>query len=192
MPILLDLFLTFLKIGAVSFGGGYAMIPLLTDEVLAHGWLTSSEILNFIAVSESTPGPVAINMATFIGASQGGFLGALLATLGVVLPSFIIILIIASLVKGLLKFAGVKAFLNGVRPVVVGLIIGTGIVLALTVILSYKTINSQAYFDWKALLIFATVACIHFVFKKKKKKAISPIILILISAVMGMILYGLL
>ena len=94
MPILLDLFLTFLKIGAVSFGGGYAMIPLLTDEVLAHGWLTSSEILNFIAVSESTPGPVAINMATFIGASQGGFLGALLATLGVVLPSFIIILII--------------------------------------------------------------------------------------------------
>lgn len=192
MPILLDLFLTFLKIGVVSFGGGYAMIPLLTDEVLAHGWLTSSEILNFIAVSESTPGPVAINMATFIGASQGGFLGALLATLGVVLPSFIIILIIASLVKGLLKFAGVKAFLNGVRPVVVGLIIGTGIVLALTVILSYKTINSQAYFDWKALLIFATVACIHFVFKKKKKKAISPILLIAISAIMGMILYGLL
>ena len=90
----LILFLTFFKLGIMTFGGGYAMIPLLTDEVLSQGWLTSDEILNFIAVSESTPGPIAINMATFIGASQYGFIGALLATLGVVLPSFIIILII--------------------------------------------------------------------------------------------------
>ncbi|MBP5686918.1 MAG: chromate transporter, partial [Clostridia bacterium] len=80
---MLDLFLTFLKIGAVSFGGGYGMIPMLTEEVISHGWLTESEILNFIAVSESTPGPIAINMATFVGASQGGPLGAFLATLGV-------------------------------------------------------------------------------------------------------------
>ena len=192
MPILLDLFLTFFKIGIVSFGGGYAMIPLVTDEVIAHGWLTSSEILNFIAVSESTPGPIAINMATFVGASQGGFLGAMLATLGVVLPSFIIILLIASLIRGLLKFAGVKAFLNGLRPVVVGLIIGTGITLFLTVVLSLKTIYSTVYFDWKALVIFIIVATIHFVWKRLKKKAISPIILILISAGLGMLLYGVL
>ena len=91
MPLLLDLFLTFFKIGIVSFGGGYAMIPLLTDEVLAHGWMQNEQILNFIAVAESTPGPIAINMSTFVGASQGGLLGAMLATLGVVLPSFIII-----------------------------------------------------------------------------------------------------
>ena len=108
---MITLFLTFLKIGLFTFGGGYAMIPLITESVLANGWLTEAELLDFIAVAESTPGPVAINMATFIGASQGGFFGAVLATLGVVLPSFIIILIIAAVVKGLMQFAGVKAFL---------------------------------------------------------------------------------
>ena len=95
MPVLLDLFLTFLKIGAVSFGGGYAMIPMVTEEVVAKGWLTSERVMDFIAVAESTPGPIAINMATFIGAAKGGFWGAILATAGVVLPAFIIILIVA-------------------------------------------------------------------------------------------------
>lgn len=191
MPLLLDLFLTFFKIGIVSFGGGYAMIPLLTDEVLAHAWLTSEEIMNFIAVAESTPGPIAINMATFVGATKGGILGALMATLGVVLPSFIIILIIASVIKGLLKFAGVKAFLNGLRPVVVGLILGTAIIMFLTVILSLEKVSDGIVFDWKALIIFTICASVHFIYKKLRKKAISPIILILISALLGMIFYGL-
>lgn len=92
--IYLRLFLTFLMIGAVSFGGGYGMISLIRETVISNGWLTESELINFIAVSESTPGPLAVNMATFIGASQGGILGSMLATLGVVLPSFIIILLI--------------------------------------------------------------------------------------------------
>jgi len=192
MPLLLDLFLTFLKIGAVSFGGGYAMIPLLTDEVLAHGWLTSDQILNFIAVAESTPGPIAINMATFIGSTKGGILGAILATLGVVLPSLIIILLIATLITGLLKFAGVNAFLNGLRPVVVGLILGTAITMALSVILSLETISGGISFEWKALVIFTVVALTHFGYKKWKKKALSPIILILLSAVLGIIFYGIL
>ncbi len=191
MSILLDLFLTFFKIGIVSFGGGYAMIPLLTDEVLVHGWLASEEIMNFIAVAESTPGPIAINMATFIGATKGGIFGALMATLGVVLPSFIIILIIASIIKGLLKFAGVKAFLSGLRPVVVGLILGTAIIMFLTVILSLEKVSDGIVFDWKALIIFAISASVHFIYKKMRKKAISPIILILISAILGMIFYGL-
>ena len=95
----LELFFTFFKLGLFTFGGGYAMIPLLTEEVLAHGWMTQAEILNFIAVAESTPGPIAVNMATFIGATRGEvilsgfvgkFLGSFVATLGVVLPSFII------------------------------------------------------------------------------------------------------
>ena len=90
--ILLKLFLTFLKIGAVSFGGGYGMIPLMREEVLLHSWIGEETFLNFIAVSESTPGPIAVNMATFIGSSQGGILGAFVATLGVVLPAFLIIL----------------------------------------------------------------------------------------------------
>ena len=111
--IFLKLFLTFLEIGAVSFGGGYGMISLIREKVLLNGWLSEAEFLSFIAVSESTPGPLAVNMATFIGASQGGVLGAFCATLGVVLPSFFIILLIAALIHDLLKYAGVEAFLSG-------------------------------------------------------------------------------
>lgn len=189
--IYLQLFLTFLKIGAVSFGGGYAMIPLVQDEVISQGWLNSEQILNFIAVSESTPGPIAINMATFVGASQGGFFGAICATLGVVLPSFIIILIIASVIKGLLKFAGVKAFLDGLRPVVVGLILGTAITIFMQVIFAFENIeNSAISFDYKALIIFSIIALISIITKKKTKKGISPILLIIISAILGLILYG--
>ena len=191
MPILLDLFVTFFKLGLFTFGGGYAMIPLLTDEVVSHGWLAQQEIMNFIAVAESTPGPIAINMATFIGASQGGILGAMLATLGVVLPSFIIILLIASVVTGLMKFAGVKAFLSGVRPVVIGLILATGVGMFITVMLGLEHIGQKAIFNWKALVIFAIIFVTNLVYKKIRKKAPSPILLILLSAVLGMIFYGL-
>ncbi len=187
---MLELFLTFLKIGAVSFGGGYGMISLLTEEVLMHGWLSSEILLNFIAVSESTPGPIAINMATFIGYSQGGLFGAFLATLGVILPAFTVILIIASIMKGILHFAGVKAFLDGVRPVVVGLIIATAITILLSVVLSLDAIGSAVVFDWKALLIFCLIASISILYKKFSKKSVSPIILIVISAVLGIVLYG--
>ncbi len=202
MAEMLELFLTFLKIGAVSFGGGYGMIPLLTEEVLSHGWMTEAQLMNFIAVSESTPGPVAINMATFIGSFQGGLVfggsffgklfGAFLATLGVVLPAFTIILIIASVVKGLLKFAGVKAFLEGVRPVVVGLITATGLGMLMLVVLGVKTVYATPIFDWKALVIFGLIATTYYSVKFFKKKTLSPIILILISAVLGIIFYGLL
>ena len=188
MSIYLDLFLTFLKIGSVTFGGGYAMIPLITDECAR--WLSSEEIINFIAVAESTPGPIAINMATFIGASQGGILGAILATLGVVLPSFIIILLIASLIQGVLKFAGVKAFLSGLRPVVVGLILATGLIMTMSVITSITAVTDTFAFDWRALVIFLVVASVHIIYKKLKKKTISPILLIILSAILGIILYG--
>ena len=96
--MLLKLFLIFFEIGAVSFGGGYGMVSLIREIVLSNGWMTESEFMSFVAVTESTPGPIAVNMATFVGASQGGVFGALVATLGVVLPSFIIILLIAALI----------------------------------------------------------------------------------------------
>ena len=191
MLVYLQLFLTFLKIGAISFGGGYAMIPLIQDEVISHGWLNSEQILNFIAIAESTPGPIAINMATFIGSSQGGILGSICATFGVILPSFIIILIVASVLTGLLKFAGVKAFIGGIRPVVIGLILGTAITIIMQVIFGLENIKeSTINFDYKALIIFGIVAGIGIAVKQKTKKAISPILLILISAVLGLILYG--
>ena len=93
--IYLELFLTFLKIGAFTFGGGYAMLPLIQDEVESHGWLSATELVDFIAVSESTPGPFAVNISTFVGMRTAGFFGAFCSTFGVVLPSFLIILIVA-------------------------------------------------------------------------------------------------
>lgn len=188
--IFVTLFLTFLKIGAVSFGGGYGMISLIREEVLSHGWLDEADFLNFIAVSESTPGPLAVNMATFIGSSQGGFLGALTATLGVVLPSFIIILLIAAAMRNLLKYAGVQAFLGGVRPCVVGLVLATALTMAMQSFLGLSTVTSPLSVDWRGLLIFAVIAVLAFAVKKIRKKELSPILIIIICAGLGMICYG--
>ena len=190
--IYLQLLLTFLKIGVVSFGGGYAMIPLITDEVVLHNWLTQEEVMNFIAVAESTPGPIAINMATFIGASQAGFLGSLLATIGIVLPSFVIILLIATIIKNLMHFAGVKAFLAGLRPVICGLIVSTGLLMVLSVVVGLEKIGQPINIDYKSLIIFGVVAITHIVYKKIKKSSISPILLIILSAVLGVLLFGVL
>ena len=126
---MIRLFWNFLMIGALSFGGGYGMISLVRETVLSNGWLTESEFLSFIAVSESTPGPLAVNMATFVGSSQGGFWGALVATLGVVLPSFLLLLLIAAVLRNLMKYRGVEAFLSGVRPCVVALILATAVTM---------------------------------------------------------------
>lgn len=188
--IYLQLFLNFLKIGVVSFGGGYGMIPLIQETVISHGWLTQEEILNFIAVSESTPGPIAINMATFIGSSQGGILGSFIATLGIVLPSFVIILLIATLAKNLMKYAGVKATLNGIRPTIIGMIFATFITMFISTIFGIKTIESTFSFDWKGLVIFAAVATIAFAFKLWRKKSISPILLIVFSGGLGLLMYS--
>lgn len=187
--IYLQLFLNFLKIGVVSFGGGYGMIPLIQETVISNNWLTQEEILNFIAVSESTPGPIAINMATFIGSSQGGILGSFIATLGIVLPSFVIILIIATLAKNLMKFAGVKATLNGIRPTIIGMIFATFITMFISTIFGIKTIESTFNFDWKGLVIFAIVSILAIVYKIFRKKSISPILLIVLSGGFGMLMY---
>ena len=190
MKILIELFLTFLKIGAVSFGGGYGMISLIREESLSHGWLTEAELLNFIAVAESTPGPIAVNMATFIGSSQAGFLGSLLATLGVVLPSFIIILIIAALINELLKYGGVKAALMGVRPAISAMIIATAFTLFLSLAFSLTSFRGEVKFDVRSVIIFALIAAISLLYKKYKKKTFSPILLILISGALGFLMYG--
>ena len=189
--VYLTLFLTFLKIGAVSFGGGYAMIPLIRDEVLLNGWMSESEFINFIAVAESTPGPIAVNMATFIGSQVGGLGGSLLATLGVVLPSFIIILLIVAVFKNLLKLTGVKWALDGIKPVVSALIIGTGATMILTTLSGIKTFESSFSIDYKAIIILAVIITVSTLYKKLLKKKISPILLIIISAILGLILYAL-
>ena len=188
--IYLELFLTFLQIGAFSFGGGYGMISLIREKVLMHGWLNEEEMLNMIAVAESTPGPIAINMATFVGSSQGGFLGAFLATLGVVLPSFIIILIIATLIRNFMKYAGVKAFLSGIRPCVVGLIVATAITMFMSTAIGFSGIGDTLTIDFNDIIIFAILILISIVAKLAFKKKPTPILMILISAGLGMLMYS--
>lgn len=188
--IYLDLFLAFLKIGAVSFGGGYGMLSLIRETVISNGWLTENELINFIAVSESTPGPIAINMATFVGASRGGILGSFLATLGVVLPAFLIILTIASIASGLLKLTGVKAFLSGVKPCVVGLIIATAVTMGLKVLFTFSSVKGGFDINIKSFAILGIILVVHFFIKKILKKKPKPILMIVISAILGMIIYG--
>lgn len=185
--IYFQLFWQFLKIGAVSFGGGYGMIALIRETVLQNNWLTESEFMAFIAVSESTPGPLAVNMATFIGASQGGVAGAFLATLGVVLPAFFIILVIASCMNNLLKYAGVQAFLAGVRPCIAVLILATAVTMGLNVFLGIKDMGDSLNVQYGRVFIFFMLAGMEWIAKRAKRKVPSPILMILLSACLGIV-----
>jgi len=176
--IYLKLFLAFLKIGAFTFGGGYAMLPLMADEVAANNWMSADELVNFIAVSESTPGPLAINAATYIGAEVGGLLGAVCATLGVVLPSFVIILIVASV---LMKFSSNKYVLSvmkHLKPAVVGLIGSAVITLGQPVFLPHGFESINVYGLCISVALFGVM-----LFLAVKKK--HPILIIGISAAVG-------
>ena len=185
-----ELFWNFLMIGALSFGGGYGMISLVRETVLGRGWLTESEFLSFIAVSESTPGPLAINMATFIGASQGGFWGALCATVGVVLPSFVIILLVASVLQNLMKYAGVNAVLGGVRPCVVAMILATAVNMALSTLVGFASDKAGIAPDLRSIVVFLLLWGLHVLCRRKKGKAPPPIGMILLSAGLGILFWG--
>ncbi len=188
--IYLQLFLTFLKVGAFAFGGGYAMLSLIGDSVLKYGWMTEEELLNFVGVETVIPGPIAVNMATYIGYEQGGFLGALLATIGVVLPSFIVILIVATFIKNLLKYPPVKTFIASMRPALGGLIVSVAITMGLTVFLGIDTIrNINISFDWRTLVVLAVVIAIPIAWKRFKKNEFSSILLVVISGILGMLLF---
>ncbi len=180
--ILLTLFLEFFKIGLFTFGGGFAMIPLVEETVLKHAWLTESQFYNFIGVCESTPGPIAINMATYVGAVQGGILGSVIATFGVVLPSFLIILLIASVMRSFTDTRVFRGFIRGVQPVIAALILSTGLLL-LAKAVGYAGLTAFA-FNPVSVVIFALLVGIYFLLLKVWKK-LSAIQLILISAVLG-------
>ena len=184
---MIDLFLTFLKIGAFTFGGGYAMIAMIQAEAERHGWLTQEELVDFVALSESTPGPLAVNMATFVGIRTGGVLGALVATFGIVLPSFIIILIIAKCFETYKNSQAVGGILSGLKPSVVGMIGAAFISVARTVFfpsgISVSVFSSASFCVFLGL--FAVTAVLAF-------KKIHPIKIILLSAVVGIgVGYGL-
>jgi len=187
--IFIKLFLTFFKIGLFTFGGGYAMLPLISQEVESNNWVESAEFTNFIAVSESTPGPFAINMATYIGSKTGGEFGALgsifgsfCATLGVVLPSFIVILIVAKCYEKFKNSSVVKGCMTGLKPAVVGLIAAAIIPIVVTVL--FPSGISLAVFKgidiYISLLIFILGVVLAF-------KKIHPIIIICLSAALGIL-----
>ena len=147
--ILLALFWTFFKIGLFTFGGGYAMIAMIEEAVTSYGWIDSETLVNFIAVSEATPGPIAVNMATYVGSTVGGILGAICATLGVILPSFIIILIIAKCYNTFKQSKIMSGIMTGLRPSVIGMIASALISVGQTVFfpeaISLATITSYAF-----------------------------------------------
>lgn len=172
--IYLRLFLEFLKIGMFAFGGGYGAIPLILDCVVQNGYMEETQLTDMIAISESTPGPIMVNAATYIGNTTGGLLGAIVATAGVVLPAFIITIFACILLANFLKRSYVQNALGGIKPCLAGIILATGIFMI------YR--NTESLMQG---IVLAILAVVLFFGNKLIKKEISPILFICISAVMG-------
>lgn len=191
----LDLFLGFLKVGLFSFGGAYGAIPVIREVVMANGWVTEEKFAYLLAISESTPGPIMVNTATYIGnevGSQaygplGGLLGSAIATFTVCLPAFVIILVLSMLLKNFLKNQYVQAVLDGIKPCIIGIILATGLHMIVQNAVANGIHISK---NWQSLIIMIILVVAMFIYKKIKKKAISPILLIAVSAVSGMVIYG--
>lgn len=185
--IYLELFLGFLKVGCFSFGGAYGAIPLIRDVVMSYGWLDDEMLTYMIAVSESTPGPIMVNLATYVGSNQAGFAGSAIATLAVVLPSFLIILLVTALLKNALKNRYVQAVLRGLKPCVIGVVLATGIYMVFNSCLgSLPAIAVQP----RAVLLTAILAASIPVYRRFTGKKLSPILLIVISGAAGIAVYG--
>ncbi len=176
--IYLELFIEFFLIGAFTFGGGYAMLPLIQQTVLEKGWLSQEQLIDFIAISESTPGPLAINMSTFVGVRLGGIPGAVMATLGVVLPSFIIITIVAKCFEAFRNSKLMSGAMTGLKPAVVALI-GTAVVSLSRNVIDYVNLLTKENLISFAIILVAGVLC----YKKK-----SPILIICVSAILGILM----
>ena len=185
--IYIELFLGFLKVGCFAFGGAYGAIPLIRDVVLTYGWIDEEMLTYMIAVSESTPGPIMVNLATYIGSNQAGFLGAIIATLAVVTPSFLIVLLITTLLQNVLKNRYAQAILRGLKPCVIGIVLATGIYMVLGN--CFGTISAIKV-NMQSIIITALLVASMFCYKHFVKKKLSPILLIVISAVAGMLVYG--
>ena len=182
--IYLDLFLGFLKVGCFAFGGAYAAIPLIREVVLDYGWLTDDSLTYMIAVSESTPGPIMINLATYVGSTQGGVLGSFLATFAVALPAFLLILLITAILKNTCDNRYVKAVLAGLNPAIIGIILATGAYMILDHCIAPGGIQLRA------VMLTIVLGAILYGSKKWFGKKLSPSQLILIAAVAGVIAYS--
>lgn len=180
--VILELFLGFLKVGCFAFGGAYGAIPLIRDVVMSYGWLNDEMLTYMIAVSESTPGPIMVNLATYIGSQQAGLVGAAVATLAVVLPSFLIILLITVLLKTVIKNKYVQAILRGLKPCVIGIVFATGLYMVLN--------NCVGQTDLKNIIITIILVSLMVGYKYFNKKKLSPISIIVLSAIVGIVVNG--
>ena len=183
--IYLELFIGFLIIGLLSFGGAYGAIPIMKDVALHFEWIDESMLTNMIGVSESTPGPIMVNLATFIGNQVGGPLGAAIATITVVLPAFVIILLVMVLFKKAMERKWFQNILKGLQPTIIGIIIATGLMMCLETI---ANVPNEFNVDYKLLFIATIIAAIIVLTKKLFKKNCSPILLIIVSAILGLVI----
>ncbi|MDY4785571.1 chromate transporter [Pygmaiobacter massiliensis] len=185
--IYLNLFLGFLKVGCFAFGGAYGAIPLIRDVVLYYGWLSDEMLTYMIAVSESTPGPIMVNLATYVGSSQAGLLGAAIATFAVVLPSFVIILLTMVLLNSALKNKHVQVILRGLKPCIIGIILATGCFMLTN---NCFFLGPGGSLNVRALITTVALGIVYFGSRKVLKNGMLPIMLIIISACLGIAVYG--
>ena len=181
--IYLNLFWEFFVTSCFTFGGAYGAIPLIRDMVLSNGWLTEERLAYMIAVSESTPGPIMVNLATYIGYHQGGVLGSAIATLAVILPAYLVILLVVGILKNIIKNPYVQAVLRGLKPCVTGIVLATGIYMVLQNCL-------LPHFDLRSMIVTGILSAILIAYRLIFKKKLSPLVLIGISACLGIIVFS--
>ncbi|HEY8805229.1 MAG TPA: chromate transporter [Clostridium sp.] len=175
MSILIEIFLSFLKIGAFSFGGGYAMLPVIQREIVeSHKWITAKQFIDIIGISQMTPGPIAINSATFVGFKVSGVLGSIAATLGVISFSFLLVSIANHFMLKFKESNIMKAALAGMRPAMIGLIISV-----------FLSLGRESYKDIKSIVIGIIILILLLTDK------LHPILVIMISGILGIIFYSL-
>lgn len=174
--IYLKLFFEFIKVGLFAFGGGYGSIPLIRDVVLENNWLSEDGLAYMIALSESTPGPIMVNLATYVGSKNAGLLGAFVATLGVIIPAFIIVIVIVNILENFMNNKYVGIAFDGLNPSIIGIILATGV---------YMVANNSL--KGSDELIISIVLFAIMCFMKIRHKKTSPITFIIISAFIGIL-----
>lgn len=178
--IYLELFWSFFQVGLFTFGGGLASLPLIESEMERHGWMAAEDLINFVAVSESTPGPFAVNISTYVGMETGGLFGAFCATFGVILPSFIVVLILARCLQKFRANQWVQSALTELKPAVVGLIAASAISIGGAVFFpnGFALSAFAAPSFWVACAIFAVSAVLM-------RCRLHPVLVICASALLG-------
>ena len=183
--IFMELFWGFFKVSCFTFGGGFGAIALIRNLVLSNGWLDEELLTYMIAVGESTPGPIMVNLATYIGSAKAGFFGAVTATFAVVLPAFLIIILITALLKNAINNPYVQAVLRGLKPCVTGIVLATGTYMMLR---NCVAIGNQIHVSVRAVILTVMLLSVKYGYQYLKKKKMSPIMLIMVSAVVGVVI----